>query len=73
MLDFHVGGLIISCGCFWWFGGSNLGVGCEWFEARWVRSKNVEAMLRIALKGPDENFENIIEHAIPLWENGTQY
>ena len=29
MLNFHVGGLIISCGCFWWFGGSNLGVGCE--------------------------------------------
>ena len=29
MLDFHVGGLIVICGCFWWFGGSNLGVGCE--------------------------------------------
>ena len=29
MLDFHVGRLIVSCGCFWWFGGSNLGLGCE--------------------------------------------
>ena len=26
MLGFHVGGLIVSCGCFWWLGGSNLGV-----------------------------------------------
>ena len=26
MLDFHVGGLIVSCGCFLWLGGSNLGV-----------------------------------------------
>ena len=29
MLDFHVGGLIVSCGCLWWFGGSHSGVGCE--------------------------------------------
>ena len=29
MLDFHVDGLIASCGCFWGFGGQNLGVGCE--------------------------------------------
>ena len=33
----------------------------------------MEAMLRSALKGPDENFDNIIEEAIPLWENGTKY
>ena len=33
----------------------------------------MEAMLRIALKGPDENFDNIIEEAIPLWKNGTKY
>ena len=26
MLDFHIGGLIVSCGCFWWLRGSNLGV-----------------------------------------------
>ena len=24
MLNFHVVGLIVSCGCFWWFVGSNL-------------------------------------------------
>ena len=29
MLDFHVGGLVVSCGCFWCFKGSNLRVGCE--------------------------------------------
>ena len=29
MLEFHVGGLIVSCGRFWWFGGSNMGVGGE--------------------------------------------
>ena len=29
MLNFHVGGLIVSCGWFWWFGGSTLGVGCK--------------------------------------------
>ena len=26
MLDFHIGGLIVSCGCFRWLRGSNLGV-----------------------------------------------
>jgi len=30
-------------------------------------------MLRIALEGLDENFDNIIEEAIPLWKNGTKY
>jgi hypothetical protein len=30
-------------------------------------------MLRIALEGLDENFDNIIEEAIPLWENGPKY
>jgi hypothetical protein len=29
-------------------------------------SKNLEAMLRIALEGPDENFDNIIKETIPL-------
>ena len=36
-------------------------------------SKNLEAMLRIALEGPNENFDNIIEEAIPLWKSGTKY
>jgi hypothetical protein len=30
-------------------------------------------MLRIALEGPNENFANIIEEAIPLWKNGPKY
>ena len=30
-------------------------------------------MLRIALEGPDENFDNIIVEAIPLWKSGTKY
>jgi hypothetical protein len=36
-------------------------------------SKTLEAMLRIALEGPDENFDNIIEEAIPLWKIGAKY
>ena len=73
ILDFHVGGLIISCGCLWWFGGSHSDIGCEWFKAHWVGSKNLEATLRIALEGPNENFDNIIEEAIHLWKIGTKY
>jgi hypothetical protein len=73
MLDFHVGSLIVSCGCFWWFGGSNLDVNCECFKAHWVGSKTLEAILRIALEGPNENFDNMIEEAILLRENGTKY
>ena len=30
-------------------------------------------MLRIAIEGPYENFDNIIEEAIPLWKSGTKY
>ena len=26
MLDYHIGGLIVSCGCFGWLRGANLGV-----------------------------------------------
>jgi hypothetical protein len=33
----------------------------------------LEAILRIALEGPNENFDTIIEEVIPLWENGTKY
>ena len=36
-------------------------------------SKNLEAMLRIALERPDENFDNIFEEAISLWKSGTKY
>ena len=25
MLDFHIGGLIVNCGCFWWLRGSKFG------------------------------------------------
>jgi hypothetical protein len=72
MLDFHVGRLIVSCGpCLWWFGGSNLGVGCEQFKAHWVGSKTLEVILRVALEGPNETFDNVNEEAIVLWENGT--
>ena len=33
----------------------------------------MKAMLRIALKGPNENFDNIMEEAISLWKIGTKY
>jgi len=29
-------------------------------------SKNLDAMLRIALEGPNDNFDNIIDEAIPF-------
>ena len=38
-----------------------------------LESKNLKAMLRIALEGPDENFGNIIKEAISLWKNGVKY
>ena len=33
----------------------------------------MKAILRSALEGPNENFDNIIEEAIPLWKTGTKY
>ena len=36
-------------------------------------SKKVESMLRIALEGPYENFDNIIKEVIFFVENGTKY
>jgi len=36
-------------------------------------NKNLEAMLGIALEGPNDNFDNIIQEAIPLWKNETKY
>jgi hypothetical protein len=33
----------------------------------------LEAMLRIALEGPDETLPLIIEETIPLWKNETKY
>ena len=30
-------------------------------------------MLRIALEGPNENFDNIIEEVIPLWKTRIKY
>ena len=38
-----------------------------------VGSKNLKAMLRIALEEPNENFDNLVEETIPLWKNGTKY
>ena len=46
---------------------------CERFKAKWVGNKNLKAMLRIALEGPYENFDNIIEEAKPLWKTETKY
>ena len=36
-------------------------------------SKNLEALLRVALEGPDEEYDGIIEDAIPIWKNETKY
>ena len=40
---------------------------------RWVGNKNLEAIFRISLEGPFENFDKIIEETIPLWKNETMY
>ena len=36
-------------------------------------SKNLDAMLRIALEGPDEEVDDIIGDAIPLWKKDNKY
>ena len=36
-------------------------------------SKNLNAMLRIALEGPDEGVDDIIGDAIPLWKKDNKY
>jgi len=36
-------------------------------------SKNLEAMLRIALEGLDEEVDDIINDAIPIWKNDTKH
>jgi hypothetical protein len=36
-------------------------------------SKNLDAMLQIALEGPDEEVDDIIGDAIPLWNNDSKY
>ena len=44
-----------------------MGVCCESLKAWWFGSKKLEAMHRIALEGPYENFDDIIEEASSLW------
>jgi hypothetical protein len=36
-------------------------------------NKNLEAMLRIALEGPDECLDDIISDVVPLWKNDNEY
>ena len=36
-------------------------------------SKNLDAMLRIALEGPNEGVDDIIGDAIPLWKKDNKY
>ena len=36
-------------------------------------SKNLDAMMRIALEGPDEGVDDIIGGAIPLWKKDSKY
>jgi hypothetical protein len=35
--------------------------------------KNLDAMLRIALEGPNEEVDDIIGDAIPLWKKDNKY
>ena len=36
-------------------------------------NKNLEAMVRIALEGPDEGVDDIISDGVPLWKNDSNY
>jgi hypothetical protein len=36
-------------------------------------NKNLEAMLRIALEGPDKGVDDIISDVVPLWKNDRLY
>jgi hypothetical protein len=36
-------------------------------------SKNLEAMLRIALEGPVEGVDGIINDDVPLWKNESKH
>jgi hypothetical protein len=36
-------------------------------------SKNLDAMLRISLEGPDEEVDDIIGDVIPLWKKDNKY
>jgi hypothetical protein len=36
-------------------------------------SKNLDAMLRITLEGPNEEGDDIIGDAIPLWKKDSKY
>jgi hypothetical protein len=36
-------------------------------------SKNLDAMLRITLEGPDEEVDDIIDDVIPLWKKDSKY
>ena len=36
-------------------------------------SKNLEAMLRIALEGPDEGVDDTINDDVPHWKNDSKY
>ena len=50
-MEFCVGGFIVSCECLW-FGGSNLGVGCECFnglEAK-IRKLRLELLWKSQMK-----------------------
>jgi hypothetical protein len=38
-----------------------------------LASKNLDAMLRIALEGPNEEVDDIIGDAIPLWKKDSKY
>jgi len=36
-------------------------------------NRNLEIRLKFALKGPNEEFDHIIDDAIPLWDNESKY
>jgi hypothetical protein len=38
-----------------------------------VGSKNLEALLRVALEGPEEEYDAILMDVIPMWKNETKY
>ena len=46
---------------------------CKTIFRNRLGSKNLKAMLRITLEGPDEVVDDIVSDNVPLWKNDSKY
>jgi len=38
-----------------------------------MTTSNLDSAMRLALEGPDKDYDNIIEEAIVLWKNSSKF